>query len=71
MKRRNKIIFGLLLTIISIILLIGSAIASGFYQQIIATGFAPDVLICIIMTLSIGGLSVGIGILVEAFSDER
>ena len=70
MKRVAKIILGLSLTVISMVTLIGSAIASGFYQQIIATGFVPDALIAITMLLSIVGLGGGIAILVVEGFDE-
>ena len=70
MKRVTKIIFGISLTVISIVTLIGAAIASGFYQQIIATGFVPDTLIGITTFLSVLGLCGGIAILVvEAFDE--
>ena len=67
MKRITNITVAIVLLIVSIILLISSAIVSGFYQRFIAAGFIPDMLIAIMMTLSIFGIIAGVFILIEEF----
>ena len=56
---KDKVNLGIVLLIFSVILLIGVSIAWGFYNQIYALGFVPDVLFLIVGTISFCGAFAG------------